>query len=185
VLSPQPLRPRHANIHVPVVALALAAAASAWLAPGRASAAELAADLEYDLPTTNGDLDSALGFAVRLGWQLHLPALVLTPEVGYHHAAFGDDVTLNRGFVGARVAIGEIFRVGAYGHVGVGNAAYHIPGPDEEVTDATYDIGGFLDFTLLPLLNIGVHAGYGHLKGSDGIDALGWVPIGVHAELVF
>ena len=177
------------SLRVVNVALALAACAGAWLAPSTAHALQLGADLEYDIPTTDagldGDLDSGLGFALRLGWPLHLPALVLTPEVGYHHATFGDDVTLNRGFVGARVALGEIFRVGAYAHVGVGNAAYHIPGPDQDVTDATYDIGGFFDFTLLPLLNVGVHAGYGHLKGDDNFGALGWVPLGVHAELVF
>lgn len=167
------------------VALALAACTGAWLAPSTAHALQLGADLEYDIPTTDGDIDSALGFALRLGWPLHLPALVLTPEIGYHHANFSDDITLNRGFVGARIAIGEIFRIGAYGHVGVGNVTYHIPGPDQDVTDATYDIGGFLDFTLLPLLNVGVHAGYGYLKGDDNFDALGWVPIGVHAELVF
>lgn len=166
------------------VALALAAASSAWLAAGTAHATELAADLEYDIPT-DSDLDSALGFALRLGWQLHLPALVITPEVGYHHAAFGDDATLNRGFVGARIAIGEIFRVGAYGHVGIGNVAFSVPGPNEDVTDATYDVGAFVDFTLLPLLNIGVHAGYGRVKGGDDFDALEWVPIGVHAALVF
>lgn len=173
------------SLRVVNIALALGACASAWLAPSTARALQLGADIEYDIPTTDGDLDSALGFALRLGWPLHLPALVLTPEVGYHHATFGDDITLNRGFVGARIAIGEIFRIGAYGHVGVGNAAFHIPGPDQDVTDATYDIGGFLDFTLLPLLNVGVHAGYGHLKGDDTFDALGWVPLGVHAELVF
>jgi hypothetical protein len=181
VLSTKNFRP----LRVVNVALALAACASAWLAPSAASATELAADIEYDIPTTDGDLDSALGFGLRLGWHLHLPALVVTPEIGYHHAAFGDDVTLNRGFVGARVAIGEVFRVGAYAHVGVGNAAYHLPGPDEDVTDATYDVGGFIDFTLLPLLNVGFHAGYGHMKGGDDFDALGWVPVGVHAALIF
>lgn len=180
MLSSKTFRP----LRVVNVAIALAAAASAWLAPSTARATEVGVDLEYDLPT-DGDIDNALGLAVRLGWQLHVPALVVTPEIGYHHAAFGDDVTLNRGFVGARIAIGEIFRIGAYGHVGVGNVAYHLPGPDEDVTDATYDVGAFFDFTLLPFLNIGVHAGYGKVKGGDDLDALEWVPIGVHGALVF
>ena len=179
MLSFETFRP----LRVVNIALALAAGA-VWLAPSTARATELGVDLESDLPT-DGDIENALGIAVRLGWQLHLPALVVTPEIGYHHANFSDDITLNRGFVGARIAIGEIFRVGAYGHVGIGNVTYHVAGPDQDVTDATYDIGGFLDFTLLPLLNIGVHAGYGRVKGDDNFDALGWVPIGVHAALVF
>ena len=179
MLSTRPLR----SLRIVPLALMLGAGVGIWLAPGTARATAIAADLELDTPT-NLDIDSAPAFAVRLGWQVHLPAIAITPEVGYHHVAFGDDVTLNRGFAGVRLAIGEVFRIGAYAHVGVANVDYHF-GQYEDVTDATYDIGGFLDFTLLPLLDIGVHAGYGHVKGGDDGAALQWVPVGAHVALIF
>jgi hypothetical protein len=167
---------------LPLVIIALVGA-SLWLAPSTARAAvAIAADLEADVPADT-DLDAAAGFAVRLGWQLHLPLFTLTPEVGYHHAAFGDALTLDRAIAGARVGIGEVFRIGAFGHVGVGHAGFDSPEDGEDLTDMTYDVGGFLDFTLLPILDIGVHAGYGGMKTEGG--DLHWVPIGIHAALIF
>jgi len=178
VLSPKIVRPVH------VMHAALALGAGAWLAPSSARAAvALAGDLEFDAPS-HSDVDTALAFGVRLGWQLHLPLIVFTPEVGYHHAAFGDDITLNRGFVGVRLGIGEAFRIGAFGHIGVGHAAFHFT-DDQDITDASYDVGGFLDFTLLPLLDLGVHAGYGRLKAGEGGEPVEWVPVGAHVTLVF
>ena len=166
------------------VNITLCAGAGLWLAPSSARAdVAVAGDLELDAPF---DLEerSAPGFALRVGWQLHLPAIVLVPEVGYHHVEFGNEVTLNRGFAGARLAIGEIFRFGAFAHVGFGNAAFHREGEDRELSDLTYDVGGFFDFTLLPLLDVGVHAGYGRVRSSDDGPGLEWVPVGVHLALI-
>jgi hypothetical protein len=161
--------------------------ASFWLAPSSARAAvAIAAELEVDAPSDT-DLDPAAAFAVRLGWQLHLPLLVFTPEVGYHHATFGDELTLDRGFAGVRLGLGEVFRIGAFGHVGVGHAAFHSAGgagEEEGITDVAVDVGGFLDLTLLPLLDVGVHAGYGRMRADDR-DKLEWVPVGVHLALIF
>jgi hypothetical protein len=177
VLLPKTFRSLH------LVALALGGA-GIWLAPSTARAdIAVAGDLEFDVPL-DSDLDASLGFGLRLGWQLHLPLVVIRPEVGYHHVAFGDAVTLNRYFTGVRVGFGEIFRIGAYGHVGVGNAAYHVPGEDEDVTDVTYDLGGFIDFTVLPLLDLGAQVGYGRVR-TDERDPLQWIPLGVHATLIF
>jgi len=171
---------RHAALRL--AALTLAAAGSLVPSTARADIA-LAGDLEFDAPADT-DLDTAPAFGVRLSWQHHLPLLVFTPELGYHHAAFGDALTLNRALAGARLGIGEVFRIGAYGHIGVANAAYHSPGGGSSLTDITYDAGGFLDFTLLPLLDVGVHAGYARVRTDDRAP-LKWVPIGVHAALVF
>lgn len=182
--SPRPPSEPAARLAAHLAALTLAAAASLCLAPSTARAdIALAGDLEFDAPADT-DLDTAPAFGVRLGWQHHLPLLVFTPELGYHHAAFGEALTLNRALAGARLGIGEVFRIGAYGHIGVANAAYHSPSGDSSLTDITYDVGGFLDFTLLPLLDVGVHAGYARVR-TDDRDPLKWIPIGAHVALVF
>lgn len=161
---------------------ALTAGVCLWLAPGTARAdVALAVDLEMDAPSDT-DLPTAPAFAARLGWQLHLPLLVFTPEVGYHHADFGDRLSLDRAFAGVRLGIGEVFRIGGYGHIGVGHAQFGAA-DGGDLTDVTYDVGGFLDFTLLPLLDVGVHAGYGRVR-ADGRDPLQWVPVGIHLALI-
>jgi hypothetical protein len=160
----------------------LAAAGVGLVAPDAGAAVAIAGDLEADVPV-NSDLDAATGLALRLGWQLHLPALELTPEIGWHYASFGDPLTLHRGIAGVRVAFGEIFRFGGYAHVGVAREAFDIPGA-EDATRFSYDIGGFFDFTLLPLLNAGVHAGYGRVDGGDSGEPLKWIPVGIHVALI-
>jgi hypothetical protein len=166
------------------MSLALCAGGSLWLEPATASAAvAVAAELEADAPS-DSDLGAAPAYVVRLGWQLHPPLIVFTPEVGYHHVAFGDELTLDRAFAGARLGIGEVFRIGAFGHVGVGHAAFRSAAEGQGVTDVTVDVGGFLDFTLLPLLDVGVHAGYGRMRVNDG-RGLRWVPVGIHLALIF
>jgi hypothetical protein len=58
-----------------------------------------------------------------------------------------------------------------------------VPAPDPSRTGLTYDFGLFLDFTLLPLLNLGVHAAYDRMVG--GADpAFHWLTFGAHAELI-
>lgn len=179
MLSPKTLR----SLHLVNTALGVAGA-SLWIAPSTARAAvAVATDLEVDAPS-NTDLDAAPAFAVRLGWQLRLPLLVFTPEVGYHHVAFGDEITLDRAFAGARLGVGEALRIGAFGHVGVGHATFHSAAEDQDVTDVTIDAGGFLDFTLLPLLDVGVHAGYGRVRADDR-DRVQWIPVGIHLALIF
>jgi hypothetical protein len=177
VRLPKPLR------SLTLVALAVGSG-GLWLAPSTARAdIAVAGDLELDVPLDT-DLDTAVGFGLRLGWQLHLPLVVFRPEVGYHHAAFGDALTLNRVFAGVRVGFGEIFRIGGFGHIGAANAAYHFASEDEDVSDVTYDLGAFFDFTVLPLLDVGAQIGYARMR-TDDRDSLRWIPIGVHATLIF
>jgi hypothetical protein len=167
-----------------LTALACAGVAVASAPDTAHATVEIAADVEADVPV-GIELDAAPAFAVRLGYQLHLPAIVLTPEIGVHHASFDPDPTLLRGIAGARLGIGEIFRVGAYAHVGFARLAFDSPSGDGSETAFSYDVGAFLDFTLLPLLNIGVHTGYGHVDAiDDDAEALNWIPLGVHVALI-
>lgn len=161
---------------------ALAIAGAGLLASSTAHAGlGIAADVESDIPVDN-EADAALGVAGRVGLRLHLPLFVLIPEVGIHYATFDSNPALLRGFAGGRIAFGEIFRFGAYLHGGVGSLSFDRAGTSDR-TGFTLDAGGFFDFTLLPFLNLGVHAGYGFVDIADA-DGLKWVPLGIHVELV-
>jgi len=141
----------------------------------------IAADIEADIPT-DSDVDTATGIAGRLGYRLHLPLFILVPEVGVHYASFGSNPSMLRGFAGARIGFGEVFRFGGYAHLGVGSLSFD--NGAEDSTGFTFDVGGFFDFTLLPYLNVGVHSGYGYVDVENVDEALSWVPLGVHVELV-
>lgn len=157
------------------------------LLPSRARAdTAIAGDLDWTLPI-NSNADSGGGFGIRLGQHIHFPMLALTPELGFTYAGFGGDFgpKVYRGVAGLRIGVGEILRPGVYAHLGVGRMELDTPGPDFSHTAFTYDAGGFIDLTLLPVLNIGVHAAYNRLNGSDTGDAFEWATVGAHAALIF
>lgn len=157
----------------------------------RSAAAEttIAGDLDYAIPIDANATDSGPGFGIRLGQQLHMPLIALTPEIGFTWAHFGGDFdpTVYRGLAGLRLGVGEILRPGVYAHAGIGHLSWDAPRglPDPSHTAFSFDAGAFVDFTLLPFINIGVHGAYNQLASGDYVDALKWATVGAHAALVF
>ena len=47
-----------------------------------------------------------------------------------------------------------------------------------------YDLGLFFDFTLLPLIDLGVHAAYNQLTAGSDDPAYHWLTFGAHAALI-
>ena len=167
------------------------------LAPNIARAdTTIAGDLDLDVPVSADYAKTGGGFGIRIGQQLHLPLISLNPEIGFAYASFADrksDIgvggpTIYRGIVGLRLGLGEILRFGVLAHVGYGYISVDVPASlkldDPSHTAFTYDAGIFLDFTALPLLNIGVHAAYNHVSGKGELEPLHWVQLGAHAALV-
>jgi hypothetical protein len=144
---------------------------------------QIAVDLDYALPVDSIGDDGG-GFAIRLGQQLHIPLLALTPEIVYSHHSFtgrGAPAT-NRGMGGLRIGFGELFRLGPFAHLGVGRLSIDLPGASR--TAFTYDVGAFFDLTLIPFINLGVHGAYNQISGDEE-PSFHWMTFGAHAELIF
>jgi hypothetical protein len=124
------------------------------------------------------------GFVARLGYELHLPLITATPELAFSYAGFGGDFGPNvfRGIAGARVGFGEVIRVGPLAHLGFGHIdVAHGPNYD----GFTWDVGGFVDLTLIPLLNIGVHVVYNSVTPNGTSSAYNYLTTGLDLSLVF
>ncbi len=168
-----------------------AVAASLLFASRAEAAPTLAADVDAAIPIDQNGASTGFGGALRFGYQLRLPLIAVTPEVGLSYHFFGDDYgpKVFRGFAGGRLGIGEGIRPGVYAHVGFGSVSIGdvtvgnlvIKGPSH--TSSALDAGIFLDFTLLPKFDLGVHAGYNTVQGDGG--ALKWVSAGVHLAYMF
>jgi hypothetical protein len=180
---------RHLSARSPLRFGAAVVLGACLLTPGRARAdTVIAGDLDFVLPINQPDaIDPGGGFGIRLGHQFHVPLLVLTPEIGFTYAGFAGALTSYRGIAGLRFGVGEIVRPGVFAHAGIGRTSVDVPAgaPDPSHTGFTYDAGAFLDFTLLPFVNIGAHAAYNGQAGNDDMDALQWTAFGGHAALVF
>jgi hypothetical protein len=178
--------------------VACAALVSAWLLAPQAVHADttIAGDLDFNVPVSSNYAQTGGGFGIRLGQQLHLPLISLNPEIGFAYASFAQrrsslgvsGPTIYRGIAGLRLGVGEVLRFGLLAHVGYGYVSVDVPAAvkldDPSHTAFTYDVGLFLDFTALPLLNIGLHAAYNRVSGKERLDPLNWMQLGAHAALV-
>jgi hypothetical protein len=151
-----------------------------------AASAEVAAafDLDYAAPI-NVDASAGFGFGIRLGKQMRVPPLlVATPELGFTYHSFSGEPKVYRGIAGLRLGIGDTIRPGIFGHLGYGGRKMEIAGRSDTASSFTYDFGAFLDFTLLPLLDLGVHGAYTQWTGGDQ-PSFQFATVGAHAALIF
>lgn len=168
----------------------VAAALCAWTLQTSTARAEttIGADLDMHVPLSINNVTTGAGFGIRLGTELHLPLIALNPEFGFTYAEFSKDnpPTVYRAIAGARLGIGELIRFGVLAHVGFGYVNWK-PAPDNySHSGLTYDAGIFLEFTALPLLNVGVHGIYNRMAADDDQpQTLHWLSIGLHATIVF
>jgi hypothetical protein len=145
----------------------------------------IAGDLDYAAPI-DSSASAGGGFGIRLGQQVHFPLLVFNPELGFTYHGFTHDTSpkVYRGIAGLRLGFGEILRPGVFAHVGLGRL--DLGGvPDRSHTAFTYDAGAFIDFTALPLLDVGVHASYNRLTADDSGPKFEFFTAGAHVALVF
>jgi hypothetical protein len=188
-------RPLPARIWLAVVLAALHLLG--LVSPGVARAEEergrskLSLDLDLAFAQRPDRGDTGRGFALRFGNELDGVILSFTPEVvaSYHGFSGSLQPSAVRGLVGGRLSFGKILEPGVYAHVGAGRLSY----PDATspafaggaIWGLAWDAGGTLDLTVLPLVDLGVHAGYARVDGTDVAPTLGWVNVGVHGALVF
>jgi hypothetical protein len=169
----------------PLVPLAIAFTSLATLFVARSASAGPAIGFDPDLAfPIDSPGNTGGGFVARLGYELRLPLIAATPELAFSYDGFGGDrgPSIYRGLAGIRVGFGEIFRIGPLAHIGYG----HLVPPHAPNADGfTWDIGGFVAFTLLPVLNIGVHVVYNSLAATDTSSTYKYLTTGLELGLVF
>jgi hypothetical protein len=161
--------------------------ALSWLWPADAGAStKLALDLNYAGGIDEPGIGNGTGGALRFGKELDLVAVSLTGELGLSYHTFDGelDPTHYGGFVGGRLAFGKILEPSIFAHVGVGRLNLDVAGTELHDTGPEFDVGLALDLTVLPLIDIGVHAMYDLQKLDDGKN-FDWYKVGAHAALVF
>lgn len=145
---------------------------------------KLALDGDAAIAVDPSRVSSGLGAGLRLGYELDAIVLSITPEIGGDWHAFGGDLapTALRGVAGARLAIGAGVRPNVFAHAGIASIANRADGSR---SSSTYDGGVGLDFTLLPLLDLGLHAAYVVVPGTIEGPANRWVAAGLHVAFAF
>jgi hypothetical protein len=166
------------------LALAVSGASILLASPAYAKTM-VSGDFDYGA-SAGSNIGTGWGFGIRLGQRFHVPLIALDPEIGFTYHAFNDtpSPTMYRGIAGLRLGVLEVLRPGVYGHVGVGRIDFDHR-PDASHTAFTYDLGLFLDLSVIPYLDLGLHAGYDGIASGDRVDAVNWWTFGFHAAAVF
>lgn len=180
----------HPVLPLPRLCLGMAAAAAITIAWPRTAAAEtvLGVDLNFNDAIAGDDASSGAGVDLYFGPRLDLTILTLTTELsgGFHDFGGPFDPTVYRGMAGGRLGIGVVVRPSIFAHIGVGHLRYDDldDGGRDGRTNLAGDLGAALDFTLLPLVDIGVQGSYNRVAGDDAEDAFEWLQAGAHITFV-
>ncbi|HEU4579883.1 MAG TPA: hypothetical protein VFS67_16600 [Polyangiaceae bacterium] len=131
------------------------------------------------------------GVDIFFGPRMDLGLVALTTELdgGFHDFGGPADPTVYRGMAGGRLAIGAIIRPSVFAHIGVGHLRWNaLPGISDvrdSRTNLATNLGAALDFTLLPLVDLGLQLSYNSIKGGADTPAFDWAEAGAHVIFVF
>jgi hypothetical protein len=159
---------------------------SAW---PRTAAAEtvVGVDLNFNDAMAGDDANSGAGVDIFFGPRLDLAILTLTTELsgGFHDFGGPLDPTVYRALAGGRLGVGVIVRPSVFAHIGVGHLRFdQFDDERDGRTNLAGDLGAALDFTLLPLVDLGVQASYNVIAGDDDNEEFEWLQAGVHVTFV-
>jgi hypothetical protein len=145
-------------------------------------------DAEAAFPADDSH-DTGWGVGARFGHEWDLVLISLTPEIGANYHAFGGppDAETFAVVAGGRVSIGFVLEPSAFLHAGIGHFGYDTTSGDVSQTSIAYEAGLALDFTLLPLIDLGAHASFAGVGGDpdNDLDAFNWFAVGGHVSFVF
>ncbi len=164
----------------------LSALALSALLPGEAQAApKLGIDVNFALPVSMNSASAGAGGAIRGGYELNLAILHVTPEIGlgYDKLTSSGGPGIFRGFAGGRLGVGGGVRLEGFAHLGYASVSYSGAG----ATGMPVVDGGLaLDFTLLPVVDFGIHAAYNVALDSSSVASKPtWLGLGLHIAFVF
>jgi hypothetical protein len=143
----------------------------------------IALDFDYTSAISNDFIDNGGGGALRIGSELDLFIVTLIPELSLGYHSFGGDRDYDAktfaGMLGGRIRFLKILEPGIFAHAGVGRLGGYDPH-----TGLAFDAGVTLDFTLLPLIDLGLHAAWNRVFGDTDHDGLSYGTAGFHVALV-
>lgn len=152
---------------------------------------KIAIEADFAVPVSVNGAKPGAGGALRGGYELNLAIVHVMPEVGlgFHKLTDTGGPSIFRGFIGGRAGLGEGVRFDGFLHIGYGNIAYGSTpsgGTDSSYAAPILDGGLAIDFTLIPVIDLGIHASYNTALNRTGTaDTPRWIGLGAHLAIVF
>lgn len=138
---------------------------------------------ETDTPSDHG----GYGFGLRIGHAWDLALLKLTPEfaASFHRFSGAPSASAESFLAGGRIGLSFVLEPSVFAHAGLGHYSYDVGTSERSNTSLGYDVGLALDLTVLPVIDIGVHAAAAGVAGSASADPFSWLSLGGHVSFEF
>lgn len=152
---------------------------------------KIALEADFALPVSVNGAKPGAGGALRGGYDIDLALVHVMPEIGlgFHKLTDSAGPSVFRGFAGGRVGVGAGVRLDGFAHIGYGYLG--TPAPPFGAVDSSYgapilDAGLALDFTLIPVVDLGLHGSYNTALTQNGVaDTPRWIGLGAHVAFAF
>ncbi len=129
-----------------------------WASPARA----FSLGVEAGASRVADQGEPGANLSVRVGLGLPTPGLHVQPELAIAYARYATADWASAS-VGGSVTAGDRVRPGAYAHVGYARVIGDVTaGP-------TWDVGGLVELSVVPLVRLGLRAGWSALPTGDGV----------------
>lgn len=140
-------------------------------------------------PSLSSGTRMGVGGDLRLGYQLSLPLLFFTPQVGVGYHRFpGEpgvpDVSVAAPYVGAQIGLGSTIRPYVDAHVGGAHRAYDSPLPLNGWSPY-FDVGAGLGIRVTRHVEFGGHMNMGFATATNNVSEVSWLGVGVDMSLYF
>ncbi|MEO8177887.1 MAG: hypothetical protein ABI895_03550 [Deltaproteobacteria bacterium] len=145
-------------------------------------------DLSYNDAVNDEASDGGAGVDIFFGPRMDLGLVALTTELdaGFHDFGGALEARVYRGMAGGRLALGAVIRPSVFAHIGVGHLRWNdFPLGRDSRTGLATDLGAALDFTILPLVDLGIQLSYNAVAAGSGEPAFDWLQAGAHVIFVF
>jgi len=140
-------------------------------------------------PSLSSGTRTGVGGDLRLGYQLDLPVLFFTPQVGVGYHRFpGEplvpDVSVAAPYAGAQIGVGSTIRPYVEAHVGAAHRAYD-PSLPIDGWSPYFDVGGGLGIRAIRYVEFGGHLNLAIVPATNTRPETSWLGIGVDVSLYF
>jgi hypothetical protein len=145
-------------------------------------------DVNYSEAVDHFETGKGGGVDVRFGPRLDLWLLQLTPELSAGLHDFGGywSPTVVRSVIGGKLAVDLGVKPTVFAHLGVGRLRYDSleAVARDAATGLAGDVGAALDFSVLPMLDVGMQGSYNVVGVELNRSRFDWVQVGGHVTVI-
>jgi len=139
-------------------------------------------------PVLTDNAKNGIGGTARLGFELPLPLVFISPHVGAGYYRFSGklqpDLAIVPVYVGARAGLGSFVRPYVEAHIGGASRSFDLGVPPSSWS-SYFDVGAGLGVRPVRTFEVGAHANLAFVGSNAPASSMNWLGLGVDLSVYF